>query len=126
MAAVVRWLALYFVRAPLLIVATQLLHAFSYGTFHMASILFMDRLAPIENKTLGQAVNNAVSYGSGLMTGFLLSGYLYERMQTGGLFLISALIAAAGGLLIKGFFRDQDLGKAVRGDAAGQSIVKGF
>jgi len=103
MAAAVRWLALFYVRSPLLIVITQVLHAFSYGTFHMASILYIDLLAPIENKTLGQAVNNAVSYGSGLMIGFLLSGYLYERLETADLFLISSLIAAAGGVLIKKF-----------------------
>ncbi len=110
MAAAVRWLALFHVRAPLPIALTQLLHAFSYGTFHMASILYMDRLAPVENKTLGQAINNAVSYGSGLMAGFLLSGYLYERMETAGLFLVSSLIAAAGGLLLKGFaFKETEL-----------------
>ncbi|MEW6673258.1 MAG: MFS transporter [Thermodesulfobacteriota bacterium] len=103
MAAALRWLALYYVRSPLSILATQVLHAFSYGTFHMASILYIDLLTPIENKTLGQAVNNAVSYGTGLMIGFLISGYLYERLDTAGLFLISSLIAAAGGVLIKGF-----------------------
>ena len=68
----------------------------------MASILYMDLLTSIENKTLGQAVNNAVSYGSGLMIGFLISGYLYERMATAGLFFISSLIAIAGGVLLKG------------------------
>ena len=108
MAAAVRWLALYYVQSAPLIVMTQVLHAFSYGTFHMASIIYIDLLTPIENKTLGQAVNNAVSYGSGLMTGFLLSGYLYERLETAGIFLISSLIAAAGGVLIKGFALKDD------------------
>jgi len=116
-AAALRWLALYQVQSALLIIMTQVLHAFSYGTFHMASILYMDMLAPIENKTLGQAVNNAVSYGSGLMMGFLLSGYLYERMETAGIFLISSLIAAAGGVLIKGF--------ALKDDTADQSPLRG-
>ena len=102
-AAAIRWLALYYVQSPLLILMTQLLHAFSYGTFHMASILYIDLLTPIENKTLGQAVNNAVSYGTGLMFGFLISGFLYERMETAGLFLISSSIAAAGGVLMKKF-----------------------
>ena len=92
MAAAARWLELYYVQSALLIVTTQLFHAFSYGTFHMASILYIDRLTPIENKTLGQAVNNAVSYGTGLMMGFLMSGYLYEWVETTGLFLISSLI----------------------------------
>ena len=108
MAAAVRWLALCYVQSPLLILTTQLLHAFSYGTFHMASIIYIDRLTPIENKTLGQAVNNAVSYGTGMMMSFLMSGYLYERVETTGLFLISCLIAAAGGGLIKGFALKDD------------------
>jgi PPP family 3-phenylpropionic acid transporter len=69
----------------------------------MASVLYIDLMTPIENKTLGQAVNNAVSYGTGLMIGFLISGYLYERLETAALFLISSLIAAAGGLLLKRF-----------------------
>jgi len=114
MAAAVRWLALYYVQSPLLIVMTQLLHAFSYGTFHMASILYIDLLTPIENKTLGQAVNNAVSYGTGLMIGFLISGYLYERLGTADLFLISSLIAAVGGILLKGFFLKEDHRELIR------------
>ena len=114
MAAAIRWLALYYVRSPLLILMTQLLHAFSYGTFHMASILYIDLLTPIENKTLGQAVNNAVSYGAGLMVGFLISGYLYERLETAGLFLISSLIAAAGGGLMKGFVLKEDHRELIR------------
>ncbi|MFC1815918.1 MFS transporter [Thermodesulfobacteriota bacterium] len=103
MAAAIRWIALFFFRAPVLIVFTQILHALSYGTFHIASILYIDLLAPDETKTLGQAVNNAVSYGFGLMIGFLINGYLYERVGTFGLFAISSFIALVGGLLIKSF-----------------------
>lgn len=97
-AAVVRWSLLYAVVSPVAILGTQILHAATYGTFHMASILYMDRLMPAASKTIGQAVNNAVTYGLGLMVGFFLSGYLYGHMGSAALFALSAGIAVIGGL----------------------------
>jgi PPP family 3-phenylpropionic acid transporter len=100
--AVLRWLILFFADTASIIILSQLLHAMTYGTFHMASILYIDYLAPRKNKTLGQAVNNAVTYGLGLMAGFFLNGYLYEVTGSSTLFLISAGIALAGALLFSG------------------------
>lgn len=105
--AVLRWLVLFFVSSPVVILLSQLLHALSYGTFHMASILYIDQLTPDETKTVGQAVNNGISYGLGLMVGFLINGYLYEKIGSFALFGISGLIALAGGLLLVGFQRAQ-------------------
>ena len=65
----------------------------------MASILYIDRLAPEASKTLGQAINNALTYGLGLMVGFFLNGYLYEKLGSHPLFLISACVAAAAAVL---------------------------
>ncbi|MBT8373063.1 MAG: MFS transporter, partial [Deltaproteobacteria bacterium] len=59
--AVVRWMILFFAQSATLILMSQILHAVTYGTFHMASILYIDRLAPEKAKTLGQAVNNALT-----------------------------------------------------------------
>jgi PPP family 3-phenylpropionic acid transporter len=53
---------------------------------------------------MGQAVNNAVSYGLGLMVGFFFNGYLYEISGSFTLFMISSLIALAGGLFFGGFY----------------------
>ena len=97
-----RWLILFFARSPAAILGSQILHAITYGAFHMASILYIDRLAPPKAKTLGQAVNNAITYGLGLMVGFFLNGYLYEKIGSFSLFIISSLIALAGGLLFSG------------------------
>jgi PPP family 3-phenylpropionic acid transporter len=101
-AAAIRWLILFFATSPAVILASQLLHAVTYGAFHMASILYIDRLAPQQAKTTGQAVNNAVTYGLGLMVGFFINGYLYEIMGSFALFGLSSLIAVGGGLLFKG------------------------
>jgi PPP family 3-phenylpropionic acid transporter len=101
-AAAVRWLILFFATSPVVILGSQILHAVTYGAFHMASILYIDRLAPQQSKTMGQAVNNAVTYGLGLMVGFFLNGYLYEIMGSFALFSTSSLIAVGGGLIFKG------------------------
>jgi PPP family 3-phenylpropionic acid transporter len=99
--AAVRWIILFFVESMPLILLSQILHAVTYGTFHMASILYIDQLAPEKSKTLGQAVNNALTYGLGLMVGFFVNGYVYEITGSFTLFLMSSLIALAGGLIFK-------------------------
>jgi PPP family 3-phenylpropionic acid transporter len=101
--AAARWIILFFAGSAAVILLSQILHAVTYGTFHMASILYMDRLAPEQAKTLGQAVNNALSYGLGLMVGFFVNGYVYEITGSHTLFLLSSLIALAGGLLFQSY-----------------------
>ena len=98
-AAVLRWAVLGWVASPAVILASQLLHALTYGTFHMASILYMDRLSPPEGKNLGQAANSALSYGLGLMSGFLVSGYVYARAGSFAAFQVCGMLALAGTLV---------------------------
>jgi PPP family 3-phenylpropionic acid transporter len=118
-AAVLRWLVLGFAVAPAAILLSQLLHAMTYGTFHMASILYMDRLSPPDAKNLGQAVNNALTYGFGLMVGFFINGALYGITGSFGLFQLSSLIALAGGAAFAAFHllerRRSDAGGHVTG-----------
>ena len=102
MVAVFRWLAMSFVTSAAGILFLQLFHAVTYAMFHVSSILYIDSLTPDEAKTLGQSVNNAVTYGLGLMVGFFINGYLFETLGTFKLFMISSLIALSGGLILKG------------------------
>lgn len=103
MVAALRWLLLFQVTGPVTLLISQLLHAFTYGAFHVTSILYMDQLAPEDVKTFGQALNNAVTYGLGMMIGFFLNGYLFEIIGLRNLFVISAVAALMGGLLFKAF-----------------------
>ena len=103
--AALRWGLLYVAESAVVILASQLLHAITYGAFHMAGILYMDQLAPTSDKTLGQALNNAVTYGLGLTVGFFVSGALYETGNSAVLFLFSAATALAGGILFAAFHR---------------------
>ncbi len=97
-AATARWLVLGLSSSIAAILLSQLLHALTYGAFHVASILYIDRASPETSKTVGQAVNNAVTYGLGLMTGFFVGGLLYEPIGTFAMFQVSAGISlmAAG------------------------------
>jgi len=98
--AVTRWGILYFSTSAYLILFSQMLHAVTYGAFHVASILYMDKLTPKDAKTTGQAVNNAVTYGFGIMAGFLFNGYYFEILGAPVLFIISAGLAFLGGMLL--------------------------
>jgi MFS transporter, PPP family, 3-phenylpropionic acid transporter len=99
-AAAGRWFVLSVATSAAVILLSQLLHALTYGAFHMASILYIDRLIPQEAKTLGQAANNAVTYGVGMMAGFFINGYLFERVGSFALFAGSGFIALCGGVLL--------------------------
>lgn len=104
-AAVLRWGIMAAAVSAGWILSAQLLHALTYGAFHMASILYMDRLSSPGAKTVGQAVNNALTYGLGLMVGFFLNGFFYETIGATGMFQVSAAIALAAGGLFAWFNR---------------------
>jgi MFS transporter, PPP family, 3-phenylpropionic acid transporter len=95
-----RWVILAGATSVLPILFAQLFHAFSYGAFHVASILYIDAQTPRESKTLGQAVNNAVTYGFGIMAGFLFNGFFFDTIGAFRLFGISAVLAFCGGALL--------------------------
>lgn len=98
--AAIRWTVLCFVSSPVAILLSQLFHAVTYGSFHIASILYMDKLSPGPAKTLGQAINNALTYGLGMMVGFFANGYLFERLPSFQLFGLSGIVALFGGLVL--------------------------
>jgi PPP family 3-phenylpropionic acid transporter len=101
--ATARWLTLSLVKSPVLILISQTSHALTYGAFHIASILYIDSMTSDETKTLGQSLNNAVTYGFGLMVGFFLSGWIYEQAGSFALFAFSSIIALSGGIFFRIF-----------------------
>ena len=73
--------------------------------FHMASILYIDRLFPDRAKTFGQAVNNAVTYGLGLTLGFIISGWIYEAYGSAHIFIFSCVTALLGGVILWYYYK---------------------
>jgi len=98
--AAFRWFLMFYTTSIFIAIMTQLFHAVTYGAFHIAGILYIDQCMPDETKTTGQAVNTAVSYGLGMMTGSFINGYLFELIGTYHAFLFSAILSLIGGLLL--------------------------
>ena len=101
--AALRWGLMACTLSAYTLCAVQILHAATYGSFHIASIVYMEHLIPPQARTAGQAVNNSMTYGLGMMTGLFLSGFLFEHLgggmafaSSGGMALLGAILFAAG------------------------------
>jgi PPP family 3-phenylpropionic acid transporter len=83
-----RWILLYLFADNLYIsYFTQSIHAFSFGLYHSAVIIYLYTL--YSNKKLAQQFMLGIAYGLGGFVGALIAGYSYGEY----LFLISAIIA---------------------------------
>lgn len=83
-----RWLLLYLFPDNLTITfISQAIHAFSFGLYHSAVILYLYSL--YSNKKLAQQFMLGVAYGLGAFVGALIAGWIYGE----NLFLYSAIIA---------------------------------
>ena len=74
----IRWLLIGFFpnSLPLLLFA-QLLHAASFGTFHVAAIAWVHHYFVGKNQGRGQALYSSIGFGAGGAIGSLFSGYFW-------------------------------------------------
>ncbi|MGD9783296.1 MAG: MFS transporter [Hyphomicrobiaceae bacterium] len=94
-AALLRWLAMSFDPAHVLLVPLQILHGLSYGAAHLGAIHFIDRAVPQRAGGTAQALYATMA--AGVMHGgaTLLSGLLYGRLGE-ATYLAMAAMAAIG------------------------------
>lgn len=92
-----RYAAYVVIDAPLLAVAVQLAHGFSFGLFYMGAIVYVGELSPLRLRTTGQAIFLLVYSGLGAVVGNPLGGWLLDRWGKIGLYgMASALALLAG------------------------------
>jgi len=90
-----RWFLLYLFPDNLYIsYFTQSIHAFSFGLYHSAVIIYLYKI--YSNKKLAQQFMLGVAYGLGGFVGSLIAGYTYGEY----LFLYSAIIAVISFLVL--------------------------
>jgi MFS transporter, PPP family, 3-phenylpropionic acid transporter len=90
-----RWFLLYLYPDSLSITFfTQSLHAFSFGLYHSAVIIYLYSL--YSNKKLAQQFMYGVAYGLGGFCGAIVAGYWYGE----NLFLYSSIISLLGFLAV--------------------------
>ncbi len=75
-----------------IILATQSLHALTFGAFHVASIQIINRITPEAFRASGQTFNGAL-LGIGGLTGGIVGGVWAEAYGLPGLFRMLSIIA---------------------------------
>jgi MFS transporter, PPP family, 3-phenylpropionic acid transporter len=88
----IAWCAEWF---PLLFFA-QMLHALTFGAFHVIAMGFVHRCFSGRHQAKGQALFTGLTYGAGGMLGGFLSGFVWEPLGPAITFSLAALSAAIG------------------------------
>lgn len=106
LAAISVRLCLFVVAPSLLVVGiVQLLHAFTFGTFHTTTMAYVNaKIAPARRGT-GMAIYNAVGIGLPTFLASIIGGYLLEARGFGTLFLSYATVPLLGILVLALFGR---------------------
>lgn len=94
-AAVLRWLAMAFEPAFILLFPLQFLHALTYGATHVAAIHFIGRAVPEAAAGTAQSLYATVAAGVAMGGATLLAGGLYESHGARA-YLAMAVLAAIG------------------------------
>ena len=95
--AVVRFLAIGWLAGSLIaLLAAQLLHAATFGSFHAASIGYVHKLFRGRLQARGQAVYGSIAFGVGGALGGFFSGYTWDVWGPAITFTLAAGCALAG------------------------------
>jgi PPP family 3-phenylpropionic acid transporter len=79
-----------------IVLLAQLLHAFTFGSFHAASVAAVHRLFPEHAQARGQTLFSSLSNGAGAAAGMLLAGWAWQGGGAGMAFSACAAVSAAG------------------------------
>ncbi|HET7362688.1 MAG TPA: MFS transporter [Burkholderiales bacterium] len=94
---VVRFLAIGWLGEWLLVLlAAQVLHAATFGSFHAAAVAAVQRVFPAHAQALGQALFSSVGYGAGGALGALAAGWAWQAAGPSTAFTLSAAAALMG------------------------------
>lgn len=95
-----RWLLIAWgARWVWVLVSAQLLHAASFGAFHVASIALVHRYFWGRTQHRGQALYSSLSYGAGGALGSLVSGFAWGDFGAGWVYSGAAAVALAAWLV---------------------------
>ncbi len=99
-ASAVRWVATpYLVGSAWATAAVQLLHALSFGVYHLAAVNLIQRYFPASQQGRGQAIYIGMSYGVGGAIGGWGAGQLWAEINPDAVWLIAAAAAALAAVI---------------------------
>jgi PPP family 3-phenylpropionic acid transporter len=100
-AAVLRFLLIaWTVDSVELLLFAQMLHAFTFGAYHAASVGLVHEFFKGRHQSKGQALFGSITYGAGGVVGGLASGPVWQHFGASVLYSLSAAAALLGLFLI--------------------------
>lgn len=96
-----------FVLAPSIVVVAlaQLLHAFTFGTFHTTAVAYINAKIGHEKRGMGMAIYNAVGVGFASFMASVAGGYILDAHGFAFLFLLYGTIPLIGVIILAVFGR---------------------
>src|SRR5207247_1700869 len=83
----VRWLVVALVPQPIVLIAIQALHAFTFGAFYLACVAIVDAESPPEVRASGQGIFATTTWGLASAASLTLAGWIEPRGGMRGVFL---------------------------------------
>lgn len=99
LAALRWWLLGFYADSLTVLLFIQVLHAATFGSFHAAAILFVQRYFPAHKQGQGQGLYVSFS-GLGGALGALYAGYTWQFLGAGITFALASAVALSAGVLL--------------------------
>ncbi|NLK07363.1 MAG: MFS transporter [Firmicutes bacterium] len=88
-----RWLLNALIKAPQIVVLTQILTGFSLSITYLAGVSLVDRFSPVDLRATGQTIFTGLTMGGGAVAGSLIGGALYDAVGLKKIYLGTTLLA---------------------------------
>jgi PPP family 3-phenylpropionic acid transporter len=89
-----------YVDSIILLFIAQVMHAATFGSFHVASIQLIAHFFYNEHQARGQSLYNSITYGVGGAIGGLGGGYMIEYSGMANTFMLSAILPFLGFMVL--------------------------
>lgn len=99
-ASVARWSVIAFSESTLAIGLAQSLHAFAFGSYFLAAVQLLDRIAPPEVRASAQGIQYTVVFGGGSALALAVAGALGGVAAVPTIFAVAAVCSTLAALLM--------------------------
>jgi PPP family 3-phenylpropionic acid transporter len=104
------WVTAYFADNTFILIASQCLHAFSFGLLHAVSVKYIAIFFPGKKQLHGQALYSGLGFGLGGAVGAYLAGITWASQGPQFVFVSAAVIALVASLIaVYGLPREKNL-----------------
>jgi len=92
-----RWIVIaFYIDVPWVLTLNQVLHASTFGIYHVVVIALVHRYFVGKNQGMGQSLYSSLSFGLGGAIGSLYAGYIWELSGPVAMYLFAAGISLVG------------------------------